>query len=71
MKESPDPREALKALIEHFEQNLYALKSPQYNEAQVRQEFINPSSPSLAGTWTTGRATPRLTRTSSTRTPSR
>ena len=42
MTESADPRKALESLVEHFEQNLYALKSPQYNEAQVRQEFINP-----------------------------
>ncbi len=42
MKDAPSPREALERLIEHFEQNLYALKSPQYNEAQVRLEFINP-----------------------------
>jgi hypothetical protein len=30
------------ALIERFERNLDSYRSPTYNEAQVRQEFINP-----------------------------
>jgi predicted type IV restriction endonuclease len=29
-------------LIERFEQNREAYRSGQYNETQVRQEFINP-----------------------------
>jgi predicted type IV restriction endonuclease len=32
----------LKDLIERFENNLSAYKSTKYNEAQLRQEFINP-----------------------------
>ena len=42
MSDSQDPREALEVLVEHFGRNLNALKSSQYNEAQARQEFINP-----------------------------
>ena len=42
MNDAPGPREALEALIEHFEQNLYTLKSTQYNETQALREFINP-----------------------------
>ena len=42
MKESQDPRKSLEALIEHFDQNLYTIKSPAYNETQVRREFIDP-----------------------------
>ncbi len=35
------PREVL-ALVARFEQQLEAYKSGQYNEAQLRQEFLNP-----------------------------
>jgi NOL1/NOP2/fmu family ribosome biogenesis protein len=35
------PEEICK-LIEHFEQNREALRSGKYNEAQLRQEFLNP-----------------------------
>ncbi len=42
MSGSPDPRQALERLLDHFEQNLYAIKSPQYNETQARREFIDP-----------------------------
>ena len=48
-----------------------AYRSGQYNEAQLRREFIDPFFEASAGTLPTGRATPRPTRTSSTRTPSR
>lgn len=39
MLEAP---EIIKDLVEKFERNLKSYKSPRYNEAQVRQEFINP-----------------------------
>lgn len=39
MSEAP---EIIKDLVEKFERNLKSYKSPSYNEAQVRQEFINP-----------------------------
>jgi predicted type IV restriction endonuclease len=35
------PKEILD-LVERFERNLEAYRSGQYNEAQVRQEFLNP-----------------------------
>jgi hypothetical protein len=35
------PREILD-LVERFDRNADAYRSPQYNEAQTRQEFINP-----------------------------
>jgi len=34
--------ESIRKLIEHFEQNREALRSGRYNEAQLRQEFLNP-----------------------------
>ena len=34
--------ESIRKLIEHFEQNREALRSGKYNEAQLRQEFLNP-----------------------------
>ncbi|NMB99715.1 MAG: N-6 DNA methylase [Thermoanaerobaculaceae bacterium] len=37
-----DVLERLKNLIDHFENNLDHIKSPQYNETQVRREFIDP-----------------------------
>ena len=33
---------AIHQLVEHFEQNREALRSGKYNEAQLRQEFLNP-----------------------------
>ncbi len=33
---------AISQLVEHFEQNRDALRSGRYNEAQLRQEFLNP-----------------------------
>ena len=33
---------AIRQLVEHFEQNRDALRSGRYNEAQLRQEFLNP-----------------------------
>ena len=42
MQDSASGREALQGLVEHFGRSLPALKSSSYNEAQVRQEFINP-----------------------------
>ena len=33
---------AIHQLVEHFEQNRDALRSGRYNEAQLRQEFLNP-----------------------------
>ncbi len=33
---------AIHQLVEHFEQNRDALRSGKYNEAQLRQEFLNP-----------------------------
>jgi predicted type IV restriction endonuclease len=35
------PKEILE-LIEHFERNADAYKSGHYNEAMLRQEFVNP-----------------------------
>jgi predicted type IV restriction endonuclease len=35
------PKEILD-LVERFERNLEAYRSGQYNEAQLRQEFLNP-----------------------------
>ncbi len=40
------PSEIIK-LVELFERNAEAYRSPHYNEAQVRQEFINPFFKSL------------------------
>ena len=34
--------DSIRKLIEHFEQNREALRSGRYNEAQLRQEFLNP-----------------------------
>ncbi len=36
------PPQIIAELIEHFERNIESYRSPAYNEAQVRQEFINP-----------------------------
>ncbi len=33
---------AIRQLVDHFEQNRDALRSGRYNEAQLRQEFLNP-----------------------------
>ena len=35
------PKEVLE-LVEHFERNLEQYRSPQYKEAEVRREFIDP-----------------------------
>lgn len=40
MPQEPPP--IILDLIEHFERNIESYRSPAYNEAQVRQEFINP-----------------------------
>ena len=34
--------EEIHKLVERFDRNLDAYRSGKYNEAQVRQEFINP-----------------------------
>jgi predicted type IV restriction endonuclease len=36
------PPEHIYELVERFDRNLDAYRSGKYNEAQVRQEFINP-----------------------------
>jgi hypothetical protein len=51
-------------LVERFERNLLEYKSSAYNEAQTRQEFINPFSRLLDGIWITSRAFLRLIRKS-------
>ena len=33
---------AIRQLVDHFDQNRDALRSGKYNEAQLRQEFLNP-----------------------------
>ncbi len=37
-----EPPRQVKELVARFEKNLEAYQSQAYNEAQVRQEFINP-----------------------------
>ena len=43
------PKEVLD-LVERFERNLEAYKSGQYNEMQLRQEFLDPLLRPWAGT---------------------
>ena len=38
----PDPPPQVKELVDRFDQNLEAYRSPAYGEAEVRVEFINP-----------------------------
>jgi hypothetical protein len=63
------PKEILD-LIARFEQQLDAYKSGQYNETQLRREFLDPFFKALGWTSTTLRATPKPTKTWFTRTPS-
>ena len=49
-------------LIERFERNRESYLSGQYNETQLRREFLNPFFRPWVGTWTTNRAMPRRTR---------
>ena len=62
---------AVAALVERFGRNLEQYRRPEYNEANVRHEFIEPffeASRRWAGTCTTAPATPKPSRTSSSRT---
>ena len=56
-------------LVERFERNLEAYKSGQYNETQVRREFIDPFFMALGWDVDNRQGYARPTRTLCTRTP--
>jgi hypothetical protein len=68
MVQCPD---IVKRLIERFNQQLDQVRSPDYNETELRIDYVNPMYAALGpwgGTWTTPAATRNSTGMSSTRT---
>jgi hypothetical protein len=50
MGNAPD---AVKRLVDRFDQDRKVFLSPDYKEEQLRLEFLNPFFTALGGTWTT------------------